>query len=490
MTKNHPILNEEPKEIWKHFFTLSQIPRPSKKEEKILSYLKSMADTHNYPWVSDKVGNLVVHLPSTNGKDDSHGLVIQGHVDMVCEQNRGRNHNFDQDPLDLIIEGEWLKARETTLGADNGIAIAFMMALMEGNYSHGPLDLLFTVDEETGLTGAIDLDPAIIRYKKLINLDTEEEGEFCIGCAGGKETIGSISLVREKLATPYVCQEISIQGLRGGHSGADIHMELGNANVLLGRVLWKVYQEIPFHLISVSGGDKHNAVPREAFGIIAIESQKHQEFTQTIQMILNVCKEVFLAELGVWDQNLQISLTPSEQPRDFLPVSEQQTKIILHTLLNVPHGVFGMSRTIPGLVSTSTNFAAIKTDVQTITVLSSQRSDQQSQRDWIADKTGSILSSLGFTVTFTREYPGWKPNPHSLLLKESTLVYPKVAGKEAHIQSIHAGLECGVIGDKIPGMDMISFGPDIEAPHTPGERVRIQSVQRTWNFLLELLKRI
>ena len=490
LSTDHPILNQEPQDVWKHFYTLSQIPRPSKKEEKIIGYLKHLADSHGLSWVTDQVGNLVVHVPATNGKDESHGLVIQAHVDMVCEQNRGRNHDFDNEPLELVIDGEWLRAKDTTLGADNGIAVAFMMALMEGSFNHGPLDLLFTIDEETGLTGAIDLDPSILRYKKLINLDTEEEGDFCIGCAGGKETIGVLSLQRDSNPQNLVYKEISVQGLRGGHSGADIHMELGNANCLLARILWRILQTIPFSICSVSGGDKHNAIPREAFAVIAIPKDKEEQYYKTIESIISELHQVFLSELGEWDQQLKVNFENAQVQEGFSPITQSQTKTLVQAMLNLPHGVYGMSRSIPNLVSTSTNFAAIKTDVSTVTILTSQRSDQQSQRDWIADKTGSCLSALGFEVSFTRQYPGWKPNPNSPLLKESMRIYPLVTGNEAKIQSIHAGLECGVIGDKIPGMDMISFGPDIEAPHTPGERVRIPSVERTWNFFLELIRKI
>jgi dipeptidase D len=487
---DHPIFTQEPKDVWKHFYTLCQIPRPSKKEDKIISYLKQLADNHGLSWVTDQVGNLVVHVPSKNGKDESHGLVIQGHVDMVCEQNRGRNHDFDNDGLELLIDGEWLRARDTTLGADNGIGVAFMMALMEGSYDHGPLDLLFTIDEETGLTGAIDLDPSILRYKTLINLDTEEEGDFCIGCAGGKETIGVLSLQRDLKSEQQVYKEISVQGLRGGHSGADIHMELGNANCLLARILWSIFQTLPFSICSVSGGDKHNAIPREAYAIIAIPKDSEDQYNKSIESMISDLHQVFLSELGEWDQQLKLSFENTHLSEGFLPISQSQSKTLIQAMLNLPHGVYGMSRTIPGLVSTSTNFAAIKTNTSSVTILTSQRSDQQSQRDWIADKTGSCLSALGFEVSFTRQYPGWKPNPNSALLKESMRIYPSVSGKEAIIRSIHAGLECGVIGDKIPGMDMISFGPDIEAPHTPGERVRIKSVERTWKFFLELIRMI
>ncbi|NCN04093.1 MAG: aminoacyl-histidine dipeptidase [Spirochaetales bacterium] len=476
--------NFEPKDVWTEFLALTKTPRCSKQEEKVLGYLEEKALRKGYNYQKDRVGNLFVDLPPTKGSETIPGIILQSHVDMVCEQNRGRNHDFSKDPLDLIVEEDWLRARDTTLGADNGIGVAYMAALLEGSYNHGPLQLLFTIDEETGLTGAIQIQHELLKYKKMINLDTEEEGYFCIGCAGGKETIGTLRLQKRVPNPSEVTLDLEITGLRGGHSGAEIHLELGNSLVILGRILGDFIRVAPLHLFHVYGGDKHNAIPREAFATFSCSKIDLAKFQERLVYWESILKN----ELGSLDQGIVLKLlSTSKEPDNGVLTAEDQSKII-NALQTIPHGIYGWSRAIENLVSTSTNFAAMHMDKESARFLTSQRSDQTTQRDWIALRTGAAMAMSGMKVKESREYPGWNPNPNSPLLKECLRLYPEISGKEGIIQSIHAGLECGVIGDKIPGIDMISFGPDIRAPHTPGEKVSISSVRRTWEFLLRLLE--
>ncbi|KGE71440.1 aminoacyl-histidine dipeptidase [Spirochaeta lutea] len=480
------IVQQDPQQVWKQFEAISAIPRCSKCEDGIIAYLKKLAESRGLQSTTDGVGNLIVRLPGTPGYEDRPGTILQGHVDMVCEKNRETTFDFEREGIRLEVREDWLSAQGTTLGADNGIAVAYMTALMVGDYPHGPLELLFTVDEETGLTGAMGLDASLIQYRQLLNIDTEEEGHFCIGCAGGKETIGTRPFTRE-IGIPEGMQpvEISITGLRGGHSGADIHMELGNALVLMGRIMRDLSGWSGYRLVTVVGGDKHNAIPREAFLRCYIPSEMVSELSDC----LITWKQTFLGELGTEDAGLAIEMhsLESENTPAMTPADQRAVELLLQS---VPHGILGWSRTMPGMVSTSTNLAAVKIQGDAMEVLTSQRSDIQSLRDQAAFQVGSVFKACGFGVEYTREYPSWTPDPNSPLLKLAVESYKNATGNTPEVEAIHAGLECGVIGDKIPGIRMLSFGPDIRGAHTPQERVNIPSVARTWEFLLTLLTRL
>lgn len=480
------IVQQDPQQVWKQFEAISAIPRCSKCEDGIIAYLKKLAESRGLQSTTDGVGNLIVRLPGTPGYEDRPGTILQGHVDMVCEKNRETTFDFEREGIRLEVREDWLSAQGTTLGADNGIAVAYMAALMVGDYPHGPLELLFTVDEETGLTGAMGLDASLIQYRQLLNIDTEEEGHFCIGCAGGKETIGTRPFTRE-IGIPEGMQpvEISITGLRGGHSGADIHMELGNALVLMGRIMRDLSVWSGYRLVTVVGGDKHNAIPREAFLRCYIPSEMVSELSDC----LITWKQTFLGELGTEDAGLAIEMhsLESENTPAMTPADQRAVELLLQS---VPHGILGWSRTMPGMVSTSTNLAAVKIQGDAMEVLTSQRSDIQSLRDQAAFQVGSVFKACGFGVEYTREYPSWTPDPNSPLLKLAVESYKNATGNTPEVEAIHAGLECGVIGDKIPGIRMLSFGPDIRGAHTPQERVNIPSVARTWEFLLTLLTRL
>ncbi|AHC15614.1 aminoacyl-histidine dipeptidase [Salinispira pacifica] len=475
----------EPAILWEEFSAISHIPRCSKCEADILEYIEAAARENEYEIRRDKVGNMVVVLPPTEGCEQLPGIVVQGHVDMVCEQNEGTGHNFDTDPIRLKVDGDWLTADGTTLGADNGIAVASMLALIKGDFPHGSLELLFTVDEETGLTGATDLDPSIIKHRILINLDSEEEGYFYIGCAGGKETFGTLPLEWEKAPANLAKGKISITGLNGGHSGAEIHRELGNSLVCATRILHEL-KDLPIKLYNMYGGDKHNAIPREAF----IEFLIDDAAADRLNRIAARFQDIFRDEFGETEKHVQVKAELQSSTEENYPervVSAESLEKLSSMLYTIPHGIQSMSRAIPGLVSTSTNFASLKIEDSSVKILTSQRSDIRSQVSDISNRVASSFLLAGGSAEFTREYPGWQPDPDSALLEHAVNAYSKKTGKKPIITSIHAGLECGVIGAKCGGMEMISLGPDIRGAHTPDERVHISSAERVFQFFLELL---
>lgn len=479
------LTSREPAILWEEFSAISQIPRCSKCEEGILAYIESAAEQRGFEIRRDSVGNRVVVLPASKGYEHLPGVVVQGHVDMVCEQNEGTGHNFETDPISLKVDGEWLTADGTTLGADNGIAVACMLALMKGDFPHGSLELLFTVDEETGLTGATDLDPSIINHRILINLDSEEEGYFYIGCAGGKETIGTLPLDWEPAPEHLAKGKISITGLNGGHSGAEIHRELGNSLLCAARVLHEL-KGFPVKLYNFFGGDKHNAIPREAFMEFLVDESAAAQIRQLAKRF----QDIFREEFGETEKHIQVSAelqSGSEIDYPERVISSESLETLSNMLYTIPHGIQGMSRAVPGLVSTSTNFASLRIEDSSVKILTSQRSDIPSQVSDISNRVAASFRLAGGSAEFTREYPGWQPDPDSSLLAHAVNAYSKKTGKQPIITTIHAGLECGVIGAKCGGMEMISLGPDIRGAHTPDERVHISSAERVFQFFLELL---
>jgi dipeptidase D len=432
---------------------------------------------------SDRVGNLLVMLPATPGLEAKPGIVIQGHVDMVCEQDAGTGHDFQKDPIRLVAEGEWLRADRTTLGADNGIAVAMMLALMKGDRPHGPVDLLFTVDEEIGLVGAMALDSAMLRYGTLLNIDGEEEGTFYIGCAGGKETEGHLPIDREPVPEGMAGLRITLGGLRGGHSGADIHLQPLNALKSLGRVLWEEAERHVFRLVDFRGGDKHNAIPREAFALLVAESADLASLIAGLKAREADLKD----EIGADEPSLFLKLESVPAVSGAMLSADSQLRL-LRLLMTMPHGVHLMSRTMKGLVSTSTNLAKVETGADQAFVLTSQRSDIQSLLESMAQQVRASIEAVGGRHVFVREYPAWTPRPDSPVLRAAVGCFEALfPDRPVKVGSIHAGLEPGVIGSKQPGMDMVSFGPDIQLAHTPKERVHIASTGRIWQFLLDLL---
>lgn len=478
------MLNLDPKRVWEHFWAISQIPRPSGHEKATGDYVISVAKAKGIPVVRDDVGNIVVRVPATKGHEKAPVTVLQGHLDMVCEKNAGTKHDFLKDPLQLRVQGGVVKASGTTLGADNGIGVAMSLALMdEAKAVHGPLELLFTIDEETGLNGANNLKPGFVKGRRLINLDTEEDGELYVGCAGGQDTVISLRVARATQKDGRPCHKLSVTGLRGGHSGSDIHEGRGNANRVLARMLDQFDRlGISYSLVAFDGGSKRNAIAREAFAVIHMEKAALKGANAAVGAFHRLVRQ----ELKGVDDGFSITLAPAKP--DLPPLTEGSRKKLLTLLNALPHGLISYSRDIPGLVETSTNFAIVTTFPGKVDVATSQRSNVLSQRDWAAQWVASIARLSGAKVVHSDGYPGWKPNLASPILKAAQRTYKRVYGVEPEPKAIHAGLECGIIGAKYPGMDMVSMGPEIRNAHSPDEEVHIDSVKKTYKVLLELLK--
>ena len=472
-----------------HFFNeICQVPRPSKKEEKMIAYLKAFGEKHNLETKVDEAGNVLIKKPATPGKENLKTVILQSHVDMVCEKNNDTDHDFLTDPIETEIDGEWMKAKGTTLGADNGIGVATELAILaDDSIEHGPIECLFTVDEETGLTGAFALKEGFMSGEILLNLDSEDEGELYIGCAGGIDTVAEFQYENEMTPISHLCFRITVKGLKGGHSGGDIHLGRGNANKILNRFLYQMmttYQE-DFHLYEFNGGNLRNAIPREASAVFSVpEHYKHD-----IRTALNVFTAEIENELHRVEPDLNI-LLETEPHRDWSIDSSTSYRLIT-SLYGCPHGVYAMSQDIPGLVETSTNLASVKMKPEnTIRIETSQRSSILSARDDMANTVRAAFQLAGATVTFGDGYPGWKPNPDSEILKVAEESYKRLFGVDAKVKAIHAGLECGLFLDKYPALDMISFGPTLTGVHSPDERMHIPSVDKFWKHLLDVLAHI
>jgi dipeptidase D len=475
----------KPKLLWQHFAAISKIPRCSGNEQAVGNYIMQLAERNNLPSKRDAIGNIVVTCPATGGRNEHPRVIIQGHTDMVCEKNNETIHDFTRDPIKLLRDGEWITADGTTLGADNAIGFCCALALMDDHtIAHPPIEFLFTVDEETGLTGASGLSSEFVNGKKMINLDSEEEGALYIGCAGGRHTILRKTIEREPLPAGYKTYKITLGGLRGGHSGLEIHQDLGNAIKLISRLLYRLKDKTDFRLVSINSGNKHNAIPREAETVIAVK----QEETAFLYPLIKEMEQIFQNEYQYVDKGVFLKFEESIAAENVIDKSTQ--KVLIHFLYSVPHGVMAMSHAIPGLVETSTNMAIVETKEDRLELLTSQRSSVATAGIDIADKVKSLGELAGFEIEQGGSYPAWQPNPDSELLALTKTLYKEMTGKEAKVKAVHAGLECGIIGEKFPGMDMISFGPTIQGAHSPDERVQIKSVENTWHFLLELLKRI
>lgn len=478
------MLNLEPKNVWEHFEALSRIPRPSGHEKAAAQYVISVAKARGLEWEQSEVGNVVIRVPATAGHGNSPITVLQGHLDMVCEKNSGSLHNFSKDPLALRVDGNVVKATGTTLGADNGIGVAMSLAIVdEPGAIHGPLELLFTVDEERGLNGANGLSSGFIKGRRLLNLDTEEDGALYVGCAGGQDTVMSLRVARSKTADERPAFKLSVTGLRGGHSGCDIHEGRGNANRILVRTLQAMDRRgIAFSLVAVDGGSKRNAIAREAFAVFQLDKDLLGAAKNAVSEVQALARQ----ELKGLDDGVTLTLEAGKaEMASLLPASQKK---LLTFLAAIPHGYTAFSREIPGLVETSTNFAIITAFKSKVEVCTSQRSSVMSQLAWAADWVASIGRLAGAKVVQSNGYPGWKPNLDSPILKAATATFKRLYGIEPKPKAIHAGLECGIIGDKFPGMDMVSLGPEIRNAHSPDEEVHIDSVQKSYKVLVELLK--
>ena len=482
---NKEILNLEPKSLWKHFYSLTRIPRPSKKEEKIREFVASYGKNLGLETIVDEVGNVIIRKPATPGMENRKGVILQGHLDMVPQKNSDKVHDFEKDPIETIIDGEWVRANGTTLGADNGMGVAAAMAVLESkDLKHGPIEALFTSDEETGMTGATGLKPGVIKGEILINMDSEDEGELYIGCAGGTNGNFCFKYSQEPVPAGSISMKINVTGLKGGHSGVDIHLGRGNANKIMTRILWHGTTKFGTRLASIDGGSLRNAIPREAFAVITLPANKKSEFLDFLKQLTAIVKK----ELSAVEPDIKVETSDSEMPDS---VIEGKVQIhLLDALYGCPNGVMRMSNEMKGLVETSTNLAIVKSGNGEIRIQCLLRSSVDSAKDDLENMMGSVFKLAGAECVFDGKYPGWKPNPDSAILKTMLDIYNKKFGKVPEIRAIHAGLECGILGGTYPSWDMISFGPTIRYPHSPDEKVNIATVQKFWDFLVETLKNI
>ncbi len=473
----------KPSEVWYYFGEICKIPRPSKKEEKIRAYLRSFAKEQGLDLKEDEIGNIVIYKAATNGCENMQTVILQGHVDMVCEKNSDTIHDFETDPIETYVDGDWLKAKGTTLGADNGLGAAAALAILASkDIRHGALECLFTVDEETGLNGAQALGKDLLDGKILINLDTEEEGEVYVGCAGGKTTN---IVVNYESATPPINLfwfKIQVNGLKGGHSGTDIDKGLGNANKILNRYLWTLNRKYGIYLADIKGGNLHNAIPREASATVGIAyGEKESAIIK-----LNVLLAELTDELKHTDANVNLAIESTDKPTSI--IDKENSDKLLNALYACPHGVLSMSFDVPGMVETSTNLASVKMgESNTIQICTSQRSSVESLKDNASNMVNAAFSLVGAQVKSSDGYPGWKPNADSAILKVAEKVYCDLFATKLKVMTIHAGLECGIILEKYPQLDIISCGPTITDAHSPSEQTNIPSVDRWWTFLLGIL---
>ncbi|MBW2592547.1 MAG: aminoacyl-histidine dipeptidase [Deltaproteobacteria bacterium] len=468
------------------FKQISTIPRCSRNEDQISQWLGQRALDMGFENRHDGVGNLVINVPASPGYENGPVVVLQGHMDMVCEKTADSIHDFTKDPILFVFDGEWLRADRTTLGADNGIALALALALAEDkSVAHPPLELLFTVDEESGLTGADALEPGFVRGKILLNIDSENEGAFTVGCAGGKNTTITYPLSFVKYPETYKICNIQVHGLRGGHSGIDIHTHRANANKLLARILNKLRGQSTIRLISADGGTAHNAIPRSAGAVFACDSTD----VDRLQDITAEFEKTIIREYAGVEISLAVSFVINDSQIDGpMAVSSEDTQKIINLLNALPNGINDMTIGFKGLVETSNNLARIRTNPDSMVVLSSQRSMVMSRLEMITSRIESIAALAGAAADTDKEYQAWVPNLDSPLLGRCLETYQGLFGQKPKVESIHAGLECGIIGGKYGNMDMISLGPTMKNPHSPEERLHLPSVEKVWTFLVALLK--
>jgi len=484
-----PLDKLEPRLIWKHFDAIRQIPRPSKHEERVAQHVVDWARGKRLEVERDAAGNVIVRVPATAGHEKAPVVVLQGHLDMVPEKNSDVEFDFHKDPIQVRVVDDYVYATGTTLGADNGIGVAAAMAVADDpSIVHGPLELLFTIDEETGLTGAMQLDAALISGKTLLNLDTEEEGALYIGCAGGADTHATFAIARKDTRAGTMALRIAVRGLRGGHSGVDIHENRGNALRFLLRALNAVRDHgLRFAVVSIEGGSKHNAIPREADAVIRIAPHNEASLRVLLEGVGKLLKE----EYHEVDANGRIEVTRvADNAKNRQVWRPGDANRVINALLAVPHGVLAMSRAVPGLVETSNNLAVVVTEHDKVRVTTSSRSSVMPSLKATTEQLAAIFRLGGAKVELHDGYPGWKPNPGSPVLKTVERVYHREFGAKPVVKAIHAGLECGLLGERCPGMDMVSLGPQIESPHSPDERVKISSVGKFYQLLKATLKEL
>ncbi|NVK09231.1 MAG: aminoacyl-histidine dipeptidase [Tenacibaculum sp.] len=480
---NSEIRNLEPKAVWKNFADLNAVPRPSKKEERVIQFMVDFGKKLNLETMVDKVGNVIIRKPASTGMEDRKTVVMQSHLDMVHQKNADTVFDFDTEGIKMFVDGDWVKADGTTLGADNGLGVAAIMGVLEStDIAHPAIEALFTIDEETGMTGAMGLEGGLLEGEILLNLDTEEDDEIGMGCAGGVDVTATRSYNEETTPENTIAYEISVTGLNGGHSGMDIIKGLGNANKIMNRLLFDGFTNFGLRVAEINGGSLRNAIPRESFSTVVIDAVSKEPFLFEIHELINNIK----AEFSTLEPNLTIELKEINTPENVIDLGVQEGLIkAVYAALN---GVYRMSPDIEGLVETSNNIARIIVKDGAIKIGCLTRSSSETNKWDLANSLRSSFELAGFDVEFSGSYPGWLPNVNSEILKTVTDLYEELHNEKPIVAACHAGLECGILGQNYPEMDMVSFGPNIKGAHSPDERAQISSTQKFWKFLLEILK--
>lgn len=475
----------EPKQVWNFFYEITQIPRPSKKEKRIIEYMREFGERHNLKTIVDDTGNVIIKKPATKGMENRKGVILQTHLDMVPQKNSDKKHDFEKDPIEATVDGEWVKANGTTLGSDNGIGVAATMAVLASkDLSHGPVEALFTVDEETGMTGVHGLKGGLLDGQILLNLDSEDEHELCVGCAGGIDVSAVKEFVEEKSPSGMVAYKVYVKGLKGGHSGVDIALGRANSNKLMFRFLMQAEADFGIRVAEAAGGDLRNAIPRESYSVVLVQESKAAEFEAFVKEYDRIYKN----EYSDTESDLIFACEKTSLPEKVMNKDDQFN--IIRAVYVCPNAVIRMSQSIKGLVETSNNLAIVKIKSGRFEAHCLTRSSVDTAKEATAWQIAATFHLIKADVKLTGGYPGWKPDMSSPILGVMKNVYAKLNGQEPAVKAIHAGLECGLIQGVYPGIDMISFGPTIKYPHSPDEKVHIASVGRFWNFLVETLKNV
>ncbi|OBQ55484.1 aminoacyl-histidine dipeptidase [Tamlana sp. s12] len=482
---NTEIRQLEPQALWNKFADLNAVPRPSKKEERIIAFMKAFGENLGLETLVDAVGNVIIKKPATSGMEDRVTVVMQSHLDMVHQKNNDTDFDFDTQGIDMYVDGDWVRAKGTTLGADNGLGVATIMAILESDsIAHPAIEALFTIDEETGMTGAMGLKGGLLSGGILLNLDTEEDDEIGVGCAGGMDVTATRQYEEEETSEIKIGYKIEVKGLQGGHSGMQIHEGLGNANKLMNRVLHDKFEAFGLRISSIDGGSLRNAIPRESTAIVAIDAMKEDDFVAEIKNLEAIIKK----ELKTMEPDLSITASKCETPEMVMDLMTQEG--FTRAMYAAINGVYRMSADIPELVETSNNIARVIVEDGDMHIGCLTRSSVESSKIDLVNALQSTFELMGCEVEASGDYPGWTPNMDSAILKVMTKVYEDLNNEKPHVAACHAGLECGILGQNYPEMDMISFGPTIKGAHSPDERAQISSVQKYWKFVLEILKQI
>ncbi|WP_298488511.1 aminoacyl-histidine dipeptidase [uncultured Maribacter sp.] len=473
----------EPVAVWNKFADLNAVPRPSKKEERVINFMLAFGESLNLETLKDEVGNVIIRKPASKGFENKKMITLQSHLDMVHQKNNDTIFDFEEQGIEMFVEEDWVKAKGTTLGADNGLGVATIMALLESkDIEHPALEALFTIDEETGMTGAMGLKEGILKGEILLNLDTEEDDEIGIGCAGGVDITAKRTYSEKSLPRGIIPYKIVVNGLQGGHSGMDIHKGLGNANKIMNRILYTCNRNYSIRISEINGGGLRNAIPRESSTVLIVDKAHASAFEKEIVNLAVILKQ----EFKLTEPNLNVTFAVVRKPKKVMGLRPQEK--LFNAVYAAHNGVYSMSNSMPGLVETSNNIARVTVKKGEVVIACLTRSSVNSSKDDLANALTATFEIAGMDVSLSGDYPGWNPNPDSAILKVLENKYETIFKEKPNVAACHAGLECGILGQNYPKIDMISFGPTIKGAHSPDERVSISSVQKYWKFVLEILK--